>query len=154
MQKKETLLYMLSEQLRELREKSGMTINDIAERSGVPIATVKRVLHGEVERHNFETIVAIVRAMGGSVDELVGMDIPRAEETKSQPTSAADDTAQFYISAIKNLQWQLEETRGRIKTYQKWLVRIFALLLILLGIIILITIHDFLTPTLGHIRNV
>jgi transcriptional regulator with XRE-family HTH domain len=147
------LLHMLSEQLRQLREKSGMTINDIAERSGVPMATVKRVLHGDIERHNFETIVAIVRAMGGSVDELVGLGVPKAEEPKSEPTNVSDEAARFYISAIKNLQWQLEETRGRIKTYQKWLVRTFALLLILLGIIILITILDFLTPTIGHIRS-
>lgn len=59
---------MLYESLRAM--KGSMTAQQIADKSGVPIATVNRVLQGLTENPGFDTVYKIVKAMGGSLNDL------------------------------------------------------------------------------------
>ena len=66
----ERLLFNLD--LDDRRRQLGMTFPALAERSGIPTPTVKRVLGGGYENASFQTIVRIAEAMGmvvsGSVE--------------------------------------------------------------------------------------
>lgn len=59
---------MLYESLRAM--KGSMTAQQIADKSGVPVATVNRVLQGLTENPGFDTVYKIVKAMGGSLNDL------------------------------------------------------------------------------------
>lgn len=59
---------MLYERLRAM--KGDMTAQQIADKSGVPVATVNRVLQGLTENPGFDTVYKLVKAMGGSLNDL------------------------------------------------------------------------------------
>ena len=59
---------MLYESLRAM--KGSMTAQQIADKSGVPVATVNRVLQGLTENPGFDTVYKIIKAMGGSLNDL------------------------------------------------------------------------------------
>ena len=66
-------LKMITEKLTELKEKSALTNQQIADLSGVPLSTVTRIFSGQTDNPSFQTISDIVNVMGGSLDEIVGV---------------------------------------------------------------------------------
>lgn len=64
---------MITEKLTELKEKSALTNQQIADLSGVPLSTVTRIFSGQTDNPSFQTISDIVNVMGGSLDEIVGV---------------------------------------------------------------------------------
>lgn len=61
---------LLYEHLRAMKDASNMTAQQIADKSSVPVATVNRVLQGLTENPGFDTVCKLVKAMGGSLNEL------------------------------------------------------------------------------------
>lgn len=61
---------LLYEHLRAMKDTSNMTAQQIADKSGVPVATVNRVLQGLTENPGFDTVCKLVKAMGGSLNDL------------------------------------------------------------------------------------
>lgn len=61
---------LLYEHLRAMKDASNMTAQQIADKSSVPVATVNRVLQGLTENPGFDTVYKLVKAMGGSLNEL------------------------------------------------------------------------------------
>ena len=53
-----------------MKDASNMTAQQIADKSSVPVATVNRVLQGLTENPGFDTVCKLVKAMGGSLNEL------------------------------------------------------------------------------------
>lgn len=64
---------MIRVQLREMKEKCGYSNKKIAELSGVSLPTVNRIMSGQTDVPNFQTVCDLVIAMGGSLDELAGI---------------------------------------------------------------------------------
>ena len=71
---------MLYEKLKALKMSKNLTIQEISEKSGVPSSTVSRIFSGQTDNPTFDTVYAIVKAMGGSLDQLT--DIPTETETE------------------------------------------------------------------------
>lgn len=61
---------LLYEHLRAMKDASNMTAQQIADKSSVPVATVNRVLQGLTENPGFDTVCKLVKAMGGSLNDL------------------------------------------------------------------------------------
>ena len=61
---------LLYEHLRAMKDASNMTAQQIADKSSVPVATVDRVLQGLTENPGFDTVYKLVKAMGGSLNDL------------------------------------------------------------------------------------
>lgn len=61
---------LLYEHLRAMKDASNMTAQQIADKSSVPVATANRVLQGLTENPGFDTVCKLVKAMGGSLNEL------------------------------------------------------------------------------------
>ena len=53
-----------------MKDASNMTAQQIADKSSVPVATVNRVLQGLTENPEFDTVCKLVKAMGGSLNDL------------------------------------------------------------------------------------
>lgn len=61
---------MLKERLQAMKNASGLTLQQISDKSGVPLTTVSRIMQGTTENPEFDIVCKLVRAMGGSLDEL------------------------------------------------------------------------------------
>ena len=61
---------MLLNNLRKLKEESGMTFEEIAEASNTPESTVKRIFSGKCEPLA-STLYRIVKALNGSLDDVL-----------------------------------------------------------------------------------
>lgn len=57
------------EYLNSLKQKGNFTTEAISKVSGVPEATVRNILSGKTEDPRFDTLAAIVHAMGGKLDD-------------------------------------------------------------------------------------
>lgn len=86
------------DKLRALRDKSGLTIAEIAQRSGLPEATVKRIFGGKTTDPQFQTIYAIVKALGGSLDAIADDGI--IDDTTLAGESIINDTEEKETEAV------------------------------------------------------
>lgn len=56
--------------MQELKDETKMTYQDIADKSGVPVSTVKRIFSGQTPDPGYTTVLSIISAMGGTDDDL------------------------------------------------------------------------------------
>ena len=57
------------EKINECKKKLGMTTEELSEKSGVPIATLNKILSGVTRDPKLETLKAIARVLGLSLDD-------------------------------------------------------------------------------------
>ena len=128
---------MVSQFLRNLKSEKHLTTQQIVEKSGVPLSTVSRVLSGSTDNPSFETICALVKAMGGSLDDLAGIKpaapAPAPVEDGKKPK---DDKPAFDI-----------KTRTKWAT---WLIAYsFIITFLLIALLVTILVIDFTDSTRG-----
>lgn len=61
---------MWIDRLKELKKEKRMSSKDIAAKSGLPERTVVRVFSGETDNPYMTTLIPIVNALGGSLDDI------------------------------------------------------------------------------------
>ena len=61
---------LVAKYLTSLKEKTGLTYEAIAEKSGRSESTVKNLCSGKTEDPRLDTVAPVIYAMGGSVDEM------------------------------------------------------------------------------------
>lgn len=124
---------MIRTQLKEMKEKKGLTNKQLAELSGVSLPTVNRIMSGQTDVPNYQTVCDLVMAMGGSLDELAGIPLRTVEKLES---GVSDEV---YL--------------GMIKEKDRWIKRLFfiscTLVIVLLGLLI----FDYTHPMVGFIQR-
>ena len=97
------------EKIKKARIQNGMTISDLAERSGVPLSTVSKIINGNQSSPNLLNIIALFKALGISADETFGLAGPSGNEEAL--------TEQVHASETKRLNLQISNTdlAGRLK---------------------------------------
>lgn len=124
---------MIRVQLKEMKEKKGLTNKQLADLSGVPLPTVNRIMSGQTDVPNYQTVCDLVIAMGGSLDELAGIPL----RSPKRPEWAA--SSEMYIATIKEKD--------------RWIKRLFFISLALMITFIGFLIYDYLHPMVGFIRT-
>ena len=61
---------MWSENLAALKKRTGLSIKQIADKSNLPERTVNRIFSGDTDNPYMTTLIPIVNALGGSLDEI------------------------------------------------------------------------------------
>ena len=106
---------MITTYLNTLKSKGNFTIETISNLSGIPEATVKNIFSGKTEDPRFETVSAIVKAMGGSLDaiysvskkeDIEGNSIITLKESYDQ---RLEDIKDHYEQRISDLKKHYEE---------------------------------------------
>lgn len=139
----------ISEKLNEMKRVSQLTVQQISDRSGVPIGTVSRILTGHTDNPTFVTVRDIVKAMGGSLDDLAG--IARPEESAALAATRAE------LEELRASTADAHESKAlllkTIDDKSRWLVRVFTyacvvtfLLVVLLAVLLIV---DYTDPTKG-----
>lgn len=91
--------------LRSLKDRKGYTQQFISDETGVPIGTIGKYLSGiDDESASFEIVRKLVVLLGGTLDELAGIDHPQSD---------LDETA--YRAVVAGLEARLDEKNDRIR---------------------------------------
>ena len=125
--------------LRKLKAESRLTNEQLAQISGIPGSTLARNFNGRTDNPYFHTIVDLVRAMKGSVDEMEGLQ-PLPKDTNAAENAAVDKKLiTLYREIINN---------------KERLIRLLAGVLLAMMIFILIMVtYDILHPMKGWIQH-
>lgn len=153
---------MLLEYLNTLKNKGNFTFETISKMSGIPEATVKNVFSGKTEAPRFDTVSAIVAAMGGSLDAIYSAAKKEDVEANSVITlkeayeQRIKETSEHYQQRISDMKEHYEERIKEINEHiatiqldKKWFriaTCICAFALVVLFIV------EILTPGMGWFR--
>ena len=155
---------MLTTYLNALKTKGNFTYENISNLSGIPEATVRNIITGKTEDPRFETVSAIVLAMGGSLDAIYTA--AKHEDVEANAVIAIKEAYEERISIIKETYEQrlaekdkhhkamLEEVEKHVATIKldkKWF-RIASVASVV-ALIALFLFIEFMTPGHGWFRN-
>ena len=153
---------MLTTYLNTLKSKGNFTIETISNLSGIPEATVKNIFSGKTEDPRFETVSAIVKAMGGSLDaiynvskkeDVEGNSIITLKESYDQRLS---DIKEYYELRIKDLKERYEERLSDQKEHISTIMldkRWFRIATCICAFaLVVLFVMDIIIPGLGWIR--
>lgn len=164
----------LLDTLREAKEKSKATYDEMAVYAGCNADTVKNIFAGKISCTNFLTICAIFKKTGISLDEFA--EIPLRVDTRShvdtiaftstlnalqaqdaRTDSAHRETISLLQNTIGEYRAALAETRERNANREKKLhvknVLLCVIAYALLAVIMLFVVIDFLNPAVGWWRG-
>lgn len=136
----------IADYLRGLKEEKGWTAQAWAEASGVPTQTISRLLNAQTDAPNFDSVALLVKAAGGSLDELVGIVRPPVVEEKIVRAPSDTEFIAVQRAALEELHGTIRHFR--ISCYVAWGVTAFVLFTII-GILI----YDILNLNVGWIRQ-
>ena len=133
------------ERLRALKDKSGLTTKQIAEKCDIPESTVTRIFSGKTPNPTIITVMAMVKAMGGQAADIFD-DNAQVNTAPSVPQSVLTEVEQ------KNLE--ITELYERIiKTKDKY-IRFLAGALIGIAVLIIILLFlDLLVLDIGYFNR-
>ena len=129
---------MLCKQLKALKDKRNLTNQQLSDLSGIPIGTINRIMAGQTDNHSFQTVCDMVIAMGGSLDELVGI----------APPSDGKDEREIQLNVETSLLYK--ET---IKIKDRWIHRLFICCCFFILFIMGILIYDVAHPAVGFFQR-
>lgn len=125
---------MLHKKLQELKDKSGMSYQDISDESGVPLPTVKRIISGQTSDPGYSSVIAIVKALNGSIDDI---------QEVMQENSRSVATTQKMCSVYEK---NIHEKNQLIKF-------LLIISISMTAIFIFLLVWDFLNPSIGFLRK-
>lgn len=126
---------LLYEHLRAMKDASNMTAQQIADKSSVPVATVNRVLQGLTENPGFDTVCKLVKAMGGSLNDL-------DEDRVCEP----EGLTQLYERG-------LEYRERKIKKLERTIMIIAVFTFIVMAAVIGMLVYDMTHLSIGWIQT-
>lgn len=126
---------LLYEHLRAMKDASNMTAQQIADKSSVPVATVNRVLQGLTENPGFDTVYKLVKAMGGSLNDL-------DEDRVCEP----EGLTQLYERG-------LEYRERKIKKLERTIMIIAVFTFIVMAAVIVMLVYDMTHLSIGWIQT-
>lgn len=131
----------LCEKLQEMKQKSQQSYQTIADKSGVPLPTVKRIFSGQTPDPSYTTVCLLIKAMEIPPEETVGL--------YEAISSATADTVNALSAADARL---IDLYERSIDTKNKWIRLLLILCLTLISIFIFILIWDVCNPHIGFFR--
>ena len=131
---------MVKEYLHTLKSAGNYSWSDIANLSGIPEATVRKVFSGETADPRFETIVKLVLSMGGDLNDALDN-----KKKKDIEFSSA-------ITLKESYEMRLEDKDEYIVSLKKDKKILAITVAVLVGVIVLLFALDILLASHGWIR--
>ena len=108
---------MWIDNLNELRKKSGMSLDDISLKSGVPKGTLSKITAGITKNPSIETVKSIVYSMGYTLDDLEDTPyIKKAPSVSDEAMNVAKDYDALDEHGRRTVNAVLAEEKNRMKT--------------------------------------
>lgn len=153
---------MLINYLNTLKSKGSFTYETISNLSGIPEATIKNIFSGKTEDPRFETVSALVTAMGGSLDAIYTA--AKKEDVEANAVITIKESYEQRIADIKehyehrlremkdHYELRIEEINEHLDTTKldkRWF-RIGFIVSVL--IFAMLCVAELLNPNLGWLR--
>lgn len=129
---------MILSKMQALKDETKMTYQDIADKSGVPISTVKRIFSGRTPDPGVTTVIAIVEAMGGTADDI-----------QSTPLDSNDGE---YISP-KSIEQLCAVYERSLRDKNRLIKAQFITIVAMIAVLLFFLIWDLCCPNIGFIRR-
>ena len=170
------------EKLKQLKEKSHMTNQQIAEKSNIPESTVARIFSGKTPNPTIATVVSMARAMGGSVADFLneedtaktagnpdkntgtapatadGSDASSVPGNKQPAVPERDVSVSSAPPSGENFSYEkyyedmINFYKNALKKKDEWIVRLFWCLVGIMLFILFVLIFDILHPGFGFVK--
>ena len=131
---------MVKEYLNTLKKAGNYSWADIANLSGIPEATVRKVFSGETADPRFETIAKLVISMGGDMNDVI--------DNKKKKDIEISST----ITLKESCEMRLDDMKEYIASIKKDKTILGIAVSVLAGIIVLLLVLDILIASHGWIR--
>lgn len=135
---------MVKEYLTALKNKGNFSWSDLSNLSGLPDATIRKIFSGETADPRLETVVKLVAAMGGSLDEMA-----YGEKKENTDVNAIVAVREVYEHRIADIKTSSTEHINSLKKDKLYL----AIIVCVLGaFLILFLLMDLFMGNVGWIR--
>lgn len=132
---------MVKDYLNQLKNNGKYTWNDIANISGIPETTLRKIFSGETADPRFDTVAKIVAALGGSLDDI----LDKTKKGEQLETNTIFSLKEVYDDRIKDLK-EHNISLKKDKT-------ILAIITVILALILVgVFVADILVASLGWIQ--
>lgn len=128
---------MLLKKMQELKDETKMTYQDIADKSGVPLSTVKRIFSGQTPDPGYTSIISIIEAMGGSAEDIKG------NNTSAQTNSFVSRQSVERLCSV--YEHSLSDKNKLIKA-------LLIIILSMMSVFIFLLVWDLCNPNIGFFR--
>ena len=126
-----------------MREKRGISLQDVSKRSGIAASTLTRRLQGTTGTPMATYEMLVTQGLGATMHEFV-------DEIYGAVPQEAEEHTQRYTTAVRLL---LAEKDRRIQQLSKWLRRAVIYSVSVTGLLIGGCIYDVLNPAVGWLRR-
>ena len=127
---------MILTKMQAMKDETKMTYQDIADKSGVPISTVKRIFSGRTPDPGVTTVIAIVEAMGGTADDIQSTSLNGGE----------------YISP-KSIEQLCAVYERSLRDKNRLIKAQFITIVAMIAVLLFFLIWDLCSPNIGFIRR-
>ena len=133
---------MLSDRMNEIKQKTGLTNASWAERSGVPISTVSRILSGATENPGFQTVLDLISAAEVPLSTVLPDGFVFPDSAAAPPASE--------LLAEKDLR--IAELERQVAFRSRWMRLLALICTTLVAVLAFLLIYDALSPHVGWLR--
>lgn len=101
----------IKEYMIALKNAGNFTLEDIANLSGIPLATIRNIFSGKTPDARFSTVSRIIISLGGDLNELVGYE--KKKEIEVNSTVSLKETYEMRIAdLIKSYEERIEDVKA------------------------------------------
>ena len=147
---------LVANYLAKLKEKNGLTVEEIAERSQRSVSTVKNLISGKTEDPRLDTVAPVVYGAGGSIDEMyTGKSIDSEHENNNVRTKCEQhlhDVKDTYEKRLADKREIIEQKEKHIKALEKEILSSKIFSWICVAILVALLIAEVMNPNLGWLR--
>lgn len=128
---------MFCDYLKARKTQLKLTAQELADLSGVSLATVNNILCGRTPAPGIDTAATLIQAIGGSLDEACGLTAP-----PPQPAPTACDTCKL-----------VKLYRERAKQKDRYVLVLFGVCSFFVAVILFVLLYDLFNPHIGYIHK-
>jgi transcriptional regulator with XRE-family HTH domain len=140
------------ERLRLLKDKSGMTTKEIAEKSGVPESTITRILSGKTPNPTVISVMDIIKAMGGKASDVFD-DNAQVNTIPAVPTKVLSEMEQKNLEIVDLYKGIINSKDETIQSKDKTIKTLTGILLMLVCVFIFILLFDLFNGGIGYFQK-
>ena len=133
------------ERLRVLKDKSGMSAKEIADKSGIPESTVTRILSGKTPNPTIISVMDIIKAMGGKASDVFD---------DNAQVNTLPKVPQTVVTDMEKKNSEVIELYERIIKSKDRTIRLLTYVLLgLSSVIIFLLLFDLFNGGIGYFNN-
>lgn len=134
---------MLSDRMNEIKQKTGLTNSSWAERSGVPISTVSRILSGATENPGFQTVLDLISAAEVPLSAVLPDGLVFPDSPASTPAAELLAEKDRRIAGLER----------QVAFRSRWMRLLAIICTTLVAVLAFLLIYDALSPHVGWFRS-